>query len=142
MQKLRVSHLAATKRTLRYLKETLDHGILFPATDEGKECKLVGYTDSRWCSDDEDRKSIVGYVFMLGGATFAWSSRKEPIVALLSCETEYIDASLCACQATWMVNLVEEITGKNHGTITMKIGNMYAINLEKNLIAHGRSKHI
>ena len=41
-----------------------------------------------------------------------------------------------------MVNLVEEITGKNHGVITMKIDNMSAINLAKNPIAHGRSKHI
>src|ERR1044072_365697 len=79
---------------------------------------------------------------MLGGASVAWSSRKEPIVALSSCETEYIAASLCACQATWMVNLVEEIIGKNHGAITMKIDNMSAINLAKNPIAHGQSKHI
>ena len=46
MQKPEVSHLTATKRILRYLKGTLDYGILFPAVDEGKECKLVGYTDS------------------------------------------------------------------------------------------------
>ena len=63
-------------------------------------------------------------------------------MALSSCEAEYIAASLCACQATWMVNLVEEITGKDHGAITMKIGSMSAINLAKNPIAHGRSKHI
>ena len=142
MQKPKVSHLAAVKRILRYLKGTFDYGILFPAVDKGKECKLVGYTDSSWCSDAEDRKSTAGYVFMLGGATIAWSSRKEPVVALSSCEAEYIAASLCACQATWMVNLVEEITGKNHGAITMKIDSMSAINLAKNPIAHGRSKHI
>lgn len=41
-----------------------------------------------------------------------------------------------------MMNLVEEVTGKNHGATIMKIDNMSAINLEKNLIAHGRSKHI
>ena len=130
------------KKILRYLKGTFDYGILFPAVDKGKECKLVGYTDSSWCSDAEDRKSTAGYVFMLGGTPFAWNSRKEPVVALSLCEEEYIDASLCACQATWMVNLVEEITGKNHGAIIMKIDNMSAINLVKNPIAHERSKHI
>ena len=86
MQKPKVSHLAAMKRILRYLKGTLDYGILFPATGIGKECKLVGYTDSSWCSDTEDRKSTIGYVFMLGGAPVAWSSRKEPVVPLSSCE--------------------------------------------------------
>ena len=106
MQKPKISHLAAAKRILRYLKETLDYGILFPAVDEGKECKLVGYTDSSWCSDVEDRKSTAGYVFILGGAPVAWSSRKEPVVALSSCEEEYRVDSLCACQAIWMVNMV------------------------------------
>lgn len=47
---------------------------------------------------------------MLGGTPVSWSSRKEPVVALSSCEAEYITASLCVCQATWMVNLIEEIT--------------------------------
>ena len=59
------------KRILKYLKGTLNYGFLFPATNKGKECKLVGYTDSIWCSDVEDQKSIAGYVFMLGGAPVA-----------------------------------------------------------------------
>ena len=142
MQKPKVSHLAAKKRILRYLKGTLDYGILFPIADEGKECKLVGYTNSSWCSDVEDQKSTAGYAFMLGGAPVAWSLKKETVVVLSSCEIEYIVASLCACQSTWMVNLVEEITTKSHGVITMKIDSMSAINLAKNPISHGRSKHI
>ena len=51
MQKPNVSHLAAVKRMLRYLKGTFDYGIQFLAVDKGKECKLVGYTDSSWCSE-------------------------------------------------------------------------------------------
>ncbi|XP_058783121.1 secreted RxLR effector protein 161-like [Vicia villosa] len=142
MQKPMISHLTAVKRILKYLKGTLNYGILFPAADKGKECKLLGYTNSSWCSDAEDRKSIAGYMFMLGSAPVAWSSTKELIMALSSCEAEYIAVSICACQVTWMVNLVEEITSKDHGTITMKIDSMSAINLTKNPIAHGRSKHI
>ena len=79
---------------------------------------------------------------MLGGAPVISNSRKELVVSLSSCEAEYITVFLCACQATWMVNLVEEIIGKDHGAITMKINNMSAINLAKNPIAHGRSKYI
>lgn len=79
---------------------------------------------------------------MLGGAPVGWSSRKDLVVALSSCEAEYIATSICACQATWMVNLVKEITGKNHEAMTMKIDMMSAINMEKNLIAHRRIKHI
>ncbi|XP_050908038.1 uncharacterized protein LOC127121623 [Lathyrus oleraceus] len=70
-KKPEVSHLAATKMILRYLKGTLIYGIMFPTSDVRKECKLVGYTDSDWCSDGEDRKFTVGYVFILGGAPVA-----------------------------------------------------------------------
>ncbi|XP_058754130.1 secreted RxLR effector protein 161-like [Vicia villosa] len=142
MQKPKVSHLASTKRILKYLIETIDYGILFLSADEGKECKLVGYTNSSLCSDAEDRKSTAGYVFMLDGAPIGWSLKKDPVVTLSSCEAEYIVVSLCACQATWVMNLVEEITIKDHGAISTKVDNMSSINLANNPIAHGRSKHI
>lgn len=41
-----------------------------------------------------------------------------------------------------MVNLIEEILGEDHGAMIMKIDNMFVIDLAKNPIAHGRSKHI
>jgi hypothetical protein len=106
------------------------------------KCKLTAYTDSSWCGDIDDRKSTAGYVFLLGGALVAWCSRKESVVALSSCEAEYIAASLCACQAAWMENLIDEIMGENHGAIEMNIDNMSAINLAKNPVSHGKSKHI
>jgi hypothetical protein len=37
-------------------------------------------------------------------------------VALSSCEAEYIAASLCACQAIWLVNLIDEVMGEDHGS--------------------------
>lgn len=60
------SHLAAVKRILRYIKSLIGYKILFPATDKGRSCKLLGYTDSNWCRDKYDRKSTVGYIFMYG----------------------------------------------------------------------------
>ncbi|GAU26641.1 hypothetical protein TSUD_102510 [Trifolium subterraneum] len=142
IQKPKLSHLAAVKRILRYIRGTMDYGILFPSTDKGKQCKLVAYSDSSWCGDIEDRKSTAGYVFLLGGAPIAWSSKKESVVALSSCEVEYIAASLCACQAIWLANLIEEIMGEDHGVVKMRIDNISAINLAKNHVAHGKSKHI
>lgn len=142
MQRPKLSHLTAAKRILRYIRGTLDCGILFPSADRGKLCKLVAYTDSSWCGDADDRKSTAGYVFLLGGSPIAWCSKKESVVALSSCEAEYIAASLCACQAIWLINLIDEMIGEDHGAVTMRIDNMSAINLAKNPISHGKSKHI
>ncbi|PNX79093.1 putative copia-type polyprotein [Trifolium pratense] len=89
-----------------------------------------------------DRKSTAGYIFFYGGAPISWCSKKEPVVALSSCEAEYIAASLSTCQAIWLKNLIEEISQDKCETVTLKIDNVFAINLAKNPIAHVRSKHI
>jgi hypothetical protein len=39
MDKLKVSHVAVVKRILRYVKGTIDCGIMFPTYDVGKNCK-------------------------------------------------------------------------------------------------------
>ncbi|GAU47720.1 hypothetical protein TSUD_285070 [Trifolium subterraneum] len=142
MDKPKSSHLIAVKRILRYVKGTIDYGVFFPANDRKNECKLMGYTDSNWCGDVEDRKSTAGYIFYFGEAPISWCSKKEPVVALSSCEAEYIAASLRTCQAIWLRNLIEEISLVKCNTVTLKVDNVSAINLAKNPIAHGRSKHI
>src|ERR1051325_4344728 len=107
MERPKVSHLAAVKRIIHYIKGTLGCGIVFPTTDVGSMCELLGYTDSNWCGDKDDRKSTVGYVFMFGGAPISWCSKKEPVVALSSCEAEYISLFMCACQVVWLMNLLK-----------------------------------
>jgi hypothetical protein len=77
--------LIAVKRILRYVKGTLGVGILLPASDRKKQCKLIGYTDSNWCGDTEDRKSTAGYIFYYGDAPISRCSKKEPVVDLSSC---------------------------------------------------------
>ncbi|MCI76263.1 hypothetical protein A2U01_0097532, partial [Trifolium medium] len=45
------------------------------------------------------------YVFMYGNAPFSWCSKKEAVLALSSCEAEYIVASMATCQAQWLCML-------------------------------------
>jgi hypothetical protein len=142
MEKPKVSHLAAVKRILRYVKGIVDYGILFPSCDVGKECKLIGFTDASWCSDVDDMRPTAGYMFFINNAPISWCSNKEQVVALSSCEAEYIAAALCATQALWLKTLIEEVTGEVSKAATIKIDNVSAINLAKNPISHGRSKHI
>ncbi|XP_017441173.1 secreted RxLR effector protein 161-like [Vigna angularis] len=107
MQSLRISHLNAAKRILRYLKGTHTYGIPLPRGEPGKEVQITSYSNVDWCGDKCDRKSTAGYVFFLGGAPISWSLTKELVVALSSCEAEYIDACEAPCQAAWLSSLMK-----------------------------------
>src|SRR3954463_16704810 len=50
--------------------------------------------------------------------------------------------NISTCQVEWLINLMKEFCSKEYGVVTLMIDNIYAINLAKNLIAHGSSKHI
>ncbi|KAK2988268.1 hypothetical protein RJ640_003139 [Escallonia rubra] len=90
----------------------------------------------------DDRKSTTGFVFYLGETTFTWSSKKQPIVALSTCEAEYVAAASCVCHAIWLRKLLEELQQKQEDATKIYIDNKSAIALAKNPIHHERSKHI
>src|SRR5271156_3595019 len=106
---------AALKRLIRYLKSTRTKGIVYgiqpnPATtDDDNTCHIKGYTDSDWAGDTSTCKSTSGYLFLGAGAPIAWGSNKQPIVALSTCEAEYVATSNTAREATWLRNLLAEI---------------------------------
>jgi hypothetical protein len=89
-------HMVAIKRIMRYLKGTLTHRILYKHKPDRK-FELIGWTDSDYAGDLNDRKSTSGYVFMLGTGAVSWSSKKQPIVTLSTTKAEYVAAAACAC---------------------------------------------
>jgi hypothetical protein len=142
MNEPRKSHLIAAKRILRYVKGTVNYGVLFPKHEAKSAVKLVGYSDSDWCGDRIDRRSTSGYVFLLNGAAISWSSKKQPVTALSSCEAEYVAGSYAACQLIWLESLIMELKCDLVKPVQLLIDNQSAINLAKNPVSHGRSKHI
>ena len=89
-----------------------------------------------------DRRSTTGFVFMWNKSPISWCSKKQSVVALSSCESEYIAGAVTACQAIWLVSLMKELKIAEKGLVTLLIDNKSAINLAKNPVLHGRSKHI
>ena len=132
-------HWTAVKRILRYLNGTRELGLLYKgdtATD------IEGYCDADWAGDVKDRKSMSGYVFLLGGAAVSWKSCKQNCVALSTAESEYIALCAASQEAVWLQQLMGDLLSKTvHKTIIFE-DNQSAICLTKNQQTHGRSKHI
>ncbi|KAL9366567.1 hypothetical protein Peur_037766 [Populus x canadensis] len=132
-------HLLAAKRIFRYLQGTADFGLLYK---KGEHSDLMGFTNSDYAGDQDDRKSTSGYVFMLGTGAVSWSSKKQPIVTLSTTEVEFVAAASCACQAIWLRRILEEIQFKQQGATSIYCDNSLTIKLSRNPVLHGRSKHI
>jgi len=102
----------------------------------------LGYSDSDLAGDVNDRKSTSGLIFFLAGGPIAWQSAKQKVVALSSCEAEYITAAGAMCEGVWLAQLLAELIGGAVIAPKLMVDNKSAIALMKNHVHHDRSKHI
>ncbi len=129
-------HWTALKRLLRYLKGTLTQGILY--TKDGSS-SIIGYTDSDWVGDVNDRKSTSGYMFLLSGGPISWRSQQQKCVALSTAEAEYIAMANTAQESVWLKQLMAELVNSSDETPTLLYeDNQSAILLNPQF--HGRAK--
>lgn len=102
----------------------------------------MGFVDSDWGSNKQDRKSYTGYVFKLSGAAVSWKSCKQKTIALSSTEPEYYMAlSEASKEAIYLRNLLSEIQGRLD-IITLYNDNQGAQKLCSNPVFHEKTKHI
>lgn len=64
------------------------------------------------------------------------------MVALSSCEAEYIAAAGATCEPVWLAQLLAELVGGAILAPKLKVDNRSAVALMKNHVHHDRSKHI
>jgi len=133
------SHGVVIKRIFRYLKGTIEHSLFY---QKGRKIKFTAYGDNNYAGDPDDRSSTSGSVFMMGTATVSWASKKQPVVSLCTTEAEYIVAAHCACQCIWLKRILQHIGIEAQRPTEILCDNNSTIQLSKNPVFHGRSKHI
>lgn len=128
------------KRTLRYLKQTADVGLLYV---KNEDVSLHTYSDADWAGDSNDRKSMSGSVTLYCNKAVAWFSRKQNCIALSTVEAEYIAGATSACDLLYMKGLYQDISGPEcEVKCVLLIDNKGAIQLSKSLENSKRTKHI
>ena len=51
---------------------------------------VLGYVDSDYAGDLDKRRSLIGYVFTIGGYAISWKATLQSTVTLSTTETEYM----------------------------------------------------
>ncbi|CAI7788784.1 unnamed protein product [Closterium sp. NIES-54] len=103
---------------------------------------LPSYTDADWAGDPSTRQSTSGYIFTLVGGAISWQSKRQNSIALSSTEAEYVALTRGGTEAVWLRRLLAELGHKQEGPTPIYVDNQAAIGLAKNLVLHGRTKHI
>jgi hypothetical protein len=130
MEKPTKKHQQAVKQIMRYLKGTINLGLVY--TQGGKEEQIIGYSDSDHGGDLVGRRSTVGMAFYLNESLISWCSQKEKIVSISSCEAEFMAATLAARQDLWLRRLLGELIASAPKMVTLFVNNNSAIALMKN----------
>ena len=138
----RVEDMIAAKHVLRYLRGTIDYELCFKKCDG--DLNLVAYSDSDWASSLADRRSTTGYCFRLSnsGPLISWKSRRQPTVALSTCEAECIGMAAAAQESLYLTQLLNNMGRGSYKATRIYGDNRGAIDLSKNPVSRQRSKHI
>jgi hypothetical protein len=94
------------------------------------------YSDSDHAGDIDTSKSTSGILFFLAKCPISWQSVKQQVVAMSSCEDEYIAASTNSTQALWHARLLDDLLGRDVGAIELRVDIQSALALAKNPVFH------
>nr|GEV03595.1 ribonuclease H-like domain, reverse transcriptase, RNA-dependent DNA polymerase [Tanacetum cinerariifolium] len=139
MQEPKEQHMKAIRQVLRYVKGTKDYGITYKHNGGNK---IQGFSDSSYGVNTQEGKRTTGIIFYYGESPISQSTQKQATVALSSCESEFIVATTAATQALWLKRLLSKLTHSKEENVTIMVDNKSSIELMKNPVFHGRSKHI
>ena len=131
------AHWEASRRVFRYLKGTLDWKLTYGEWEE----PLTGWVDADG-SQEEDRRAITGYAFLIDGGAVSWNSKQQELIVLSTTEGEYVAATHAAKEALWLRSLISEVFGDNLDSTTLFSDNQSTIALSKDHQYHTRTKHI
>ena len=151
------NHWSAVKRILRYLKGTIDHGMLIrhssyhylqAFTDShwqgstNSPSSLTAFFDADWAGFPDDRRSTGGFAIYLGSNLISWTARKQRTVSRSSTESEYKALADTVAELTWLQALLGELGVKQSSAPILWCDNLGATYLSANPVFHARTKHI
>lgn len=130
------------KHVLRYLKGTSNKKLCYRNCDGN--LGIEAYSDADWAADVHDRRSTSGYCVSLtkGGPLVSWKTKKQPTVALSTCESEYIALAATIQECLYLTQLLEGLDKHLYALPKVYEDNQGTLALAKNPVRRQRCKHV
>jgi hypothetical protein len=132
-------HWNACLEVMRYIKGTLNASIVYSRDSPSQP---AGFSDADYATNPGDRKSVSGYGFMYAGGLISWRSKKQPVVAHSSSESELIALDSAAREAIWLASLFEQLSRPIDLPMQIWEDNQGTIAVSRNPVNHLGMKHI
>lgn len=139
MHKPYVKHIDVAKKILRYIAIIKDLALKFTKLPL---FVLLGFSNSNYGDDIDDRKSTFAYVFNIGFGVISWYSKKQPTITLSTIKIEYRAMIVVAQEAIWLRHILNKIKFGQVGPSHISSDNKSTITLAKNPMFHKRIKHM
>lgn len=84
--------MRCTTTVFRYFKRTLDKTLVYQPLEQGRSLPITAttYVDGDHAGDNDDRKSITGFVILLSHCCVVWKSKLQTLVTKSSTAAEYV----------------------------------------------------
>ncbi|KID83233.1 retrotransposon like protein [Metarhizium guizhouense ARSEF 977] len=162
------NHWKALLRILGYVSRTIHYGITYGGNNEHAERVEGGkidyysvdhnieghvgsadlqngdaFSDTDYATDPRDRKSILGFVFLVYGGAVMTYSKKMKSVARSTTEAEYVGMGEASKAALWGRRLLAELEGKGAQAVPLLLeDNKGAVQLTRGVSNTSKIKHI
>ena len=128
---------ACADECMLYMAQTASDGLTFDGHAKDADV-LRASSDSDWAVGH----STTGYVCRLAGVAFAYSSKRQPCIAMSSTEAEIIAASTLALEALHFRRLLTEMGLHQEQPTLVLVDNAGAVELSRDRKSCHRSRHV
>ena len=105
--------------------------LVYDGSNVQLDMEFHGFSDANWSGDVDTSQSTSGYVFINNQGAIGWSSKRQPLVAHSSTESEYVGLSNAGQHLAWLRTFFSEIGHAQTHPTELLCDNMAAIILSK-----------
>lgn len=106
MQTPRQDHWEAALRGVSYMKGNPGQGIFLGLKND---LHLFAYCDSDWASCPLTRRSLTGYIVLLGNLAISWKAKKQHTVSRSSAQAEYCSLAVTTSEFKQLKGLLASL---------------------------------